>query len=424
MESSLRQEYCNNLRNYLNEPSEDNLYQAFLLSSSLVEKGAGPDEIIEIHSRALEDIITGKSAINFMNYTMQSFTFLLEVMITYGLIHKRYLETRDAQIIQLKANIETIEKLNNDLDYRASQAESISAIANILTVENNSIPQAVMEISAILNNNFPGCIFYYIKDDGQDNLTLVFKNRQEETLSLETLDTAKGLLQKGENKIITWENDRHVNIYLPINTKGINVILGLQYLSGAISPDANFCSLLRDLFQSFLEKISMIEQLRTHSIQDSLTGLYNHRFFMDFLFKQVKLGKRSGRIFSLILIDIDNFKDINDKYGHLAGDMMLKKVASVLKECARSADISCRYGGDEFVIILPDTTAEQTIQLANRISQEVRNVHSFDKNITISTGIAEYAGEDSPSDIIHRADQALYRAKQMGKNRIVNASAG
>ncbi|MEN6460605.1 MAG: diguanylate cyclase [Syntrophomonas sp.] len=424
MNSSLMQEYCSNLRTYLNEPSEDNLYKAFLFSSGMAESGVGPDEIVEIHSRALEEIIKGQSAITLMNYTMQSFTFLLEVMITYGLIHKKYLDTRDAQIIQLKANIETIEKLNDDLDYRANQAESITAIANILTSENESIPCAVMEISAILNNNFPGCIFYYIDDNYENNLSLVFRNRQEEILSLEILDTAKALLQSSEDKIITRENDRHINMYIPINTKGMNAILGLQYLSGSTCPDANFCSILRDLFQSFLQKISLIEQLRTHSIQDSLTGLYNHRFFMDALFRLLQMGKRSGRSFSLMLIDVDNFKAINDKFGHLTGDMILKKIASVLKECARSTDIICRYGGDEFVILLPDTMGEQTIQLANRISRGVRTVHSFDKGVTISSGISEYCEEDTPSDIIRRADQALYRAKQMGKNRVVNASAG
>lgn len=424
MGSSLVEQYYNNLRAYLNDPSEGNLYQASLFSSVMVENGIGPDEIVELHSRVLKDIINGQSALSLMNSTMQSFTFLLEIMITYGLIHKEYLDTRDAQIKQLKANIETIEKLNCDLDYRANQAESITAIANILTSENESIPQAIMEVSVILNNIFPDCIFYYIESNDGDDLSFVFKNRQEETLPLDILETAKALLQDSEQGVITQENDQQINIYIPIKTKRINVILGLQSSSGSTGSDANFYSILKDLFQSFLEKISLIEVLKTHSIQDSMTGLYNHRFFMDFLLRQVKLGKRSGRTFSLILIDVDNFKLINDKFGHLAGDTMLKNIAAVLKECARSTDIACRYGGDEFAIILPDTSEEQTVQLAQRISREVKTIHSFDKSVTISIGTAEYSGEDNPSDLIRRTDQALYRAKQMGKNRVVNISAG
>lgn len=424
MASSLIQEYCNNLRAYLNDPSEGNLYEASLFSTVMVENGIGPDEIVELHSRALKDIINGQSAVSLMNSTMQSFTFLLEIMINYGLIYKKYLDTRDAQINQLKANIETIEKLNCDLDYRANQAESITAIANILTSENENIPQAIMEISAILDDIFPGCIFFYIENDGPNNLSFVFKNRQEETLPRELLDTVKSLLQGDEQNIITRENEQYINIYIPIITNRINVILGLQYSSESTSSDGNFYSILRDLFQSFLEKISLIEELKTNSIQDSMTGLYNYRFFMDFLLRQVKLGKRSGRTFSLMLVDVDNFKVINDKFGHLAGDMVLKKIASVLNECARSTDITCRYGGDEFAIILPDTKEEQTVQLAHRISRAVRNIHSFDKSVTISIGTAEYSGEDNPSDLIRRTDKALYQAKHMGKNRVVSISAG
>lgn len=424
MGSSLMQEYCNNLKSYLNDPNESNLYQASLFSSGMVENGIGPDEIVELHSQALKDIINGQPAISLMNSTMQSFTFLLEIMINYGLIHKKYLDTRDAQINQLKANIETIERLNCDLDYRANQAESITAIANILTLENESIPHAMMDVSAILSSIFPGCIFYYIENIGPAELSIVFKNRQEETMPPEILDTAKALLQSGELGIIAQENDQHIDIYIPIQSKRINVMIGLQYLSGSINSDANFYSILMDLFQSFLEKISMIEELKEHSIRDGMTGLFNHRFFMDFLLRQVKLGKRSGRTFSLILIDVDNFKVINDKFGHLAGDMTLKNIASVLRECARSTDITCRYGGDEFAIILPDTTEEQTVQLAKRISRGVRNIHLFDRSLTISIGTAEYSGEDSPSDLIRRTDKALYQAKQMGKNRIVNFSAG
>jgi diguanylate cyclase (GGDEF)-like protein len=386
----------------------------------MVENGIGPDEIVELHSRALQDIINGQPAISLMNYTMQSFTFLLEIMITYGLIYKSYLDTRDAQINQLKANIETIEKLNYDLDYRAHQAETITSIGNILTLENESVPQAIMEVSAILNNIFPGCIFYYIDDEQDKNIPLVFKNRQAETLPLEILDTARALLQGCEQGVITCENDHYINIYMPIKTQIINVVLGLRYSSGLNSADANLHSIVKDLFQSFLEKISLIEKFKTHSIQDSMTGLYNHRFFMDYLHRQIKLGERSGQTFSLMMIDVDNFKIVNDKFGHLAGDMVLKKIASVLKECARSTDIICRYGGDEFAVILPDTTEEQTVQLAQRISLAVKAIHSFDKAVTLSIGTAEYSGEDNPSDLIRRTDQALYKAKQLGKNRVVN----
>ncbi len=424
MDSSLMQEYCDNLRSYLYDPSEDNLYQAFLFSSGMVENGIGPDEIVEIHSRALEDIIKGQSAMTLMNYTMQSFTFLLEVMITYGLIHKKYLDTRDAQIAQLKANIETIEKLNSDLNYRAHQAESITAIANILTAENENIPHAVMEIAAIFDDILPGCMFYYIEDNEENTFSLVFRNRQAETLSSELWDKYRALRQGCQQEIITEQNETYSNIYIPINTKRLNVMLGLQYSSELTSLENSFLAIFKDLFQSFLEKIDLIEKLRTHSIQDGMTGLYNHRFFMDFLLRQIKLGQRSGRTFSLILIDVDNFKAINDKYGHLSGDMMLKKIAAVLKECARTTDIVCRYGGDEFALILPDTGEEQAMQLAKRISRGVRSIHWLDKSVTISIGISEYSGEDSTSEIIRRTDQALYRAKQMGKNRVVNTSVG
>jgi diguanylate cyclase (GGDEF)-like protein len=307
--------------------------------------------------------------------------------------------------------------LNSDLNYRAHQAESITAIANILTAENENIPHAVMEIAAIFDDILPGCMFYYIEDNEENTFSLVFRNRQAETLSSELWDKYRALRQGCQQEIITEQNETYSNIYIPINTKRLNVMLGLQYSSELTSLENSFLAIFKDLFQSFLEKIDLIEKLRTHSIQDGMTGLYNHRFFMDFLLRQIKLGQRSGRTFSLILIDVDNFKAINDKYGHLSGDMMLKKIAAVLKECARTTDIVCRYGGDEFALILPDTGEEQAMQLAKRISRGVRSIHWLDKSVTISIGISEYSGEDSTSEIIRRTDQALYRAKQMGKNR-------
>jgi diguanylate cyclase (GGDEF)-like protein len=169
-------------------------------------------------------------------------------------------------------------------------------------------------------------------------------------------------------------------------------------------------------------------ELHEISITDSLTGLYNRKHLMETLDKEVSRSQRHSRSFSLLVIDIDHFKKYNDTYGHLAGDEVLSKLASVFKESIRSSDYAARYGGEEFIIMLPEIGPDQGVEAAERIRHKVaEEIFSGDGEsikVTISVGVACYPknGEDAES-VIRNADAALYEAKELGRNRVILAGA-
>lgn len=166
--------------------------------------------------------------------------------------------------------------------------------------------------------------------------------------------------------------------------------------------------------------------LRELSIKDGLTGLYNYRFFREILNEQYNLAKRFRFPLSCIMIDIDFFKAVNDTYGHQIGDIILSQLADILKKNVRDADKTVRYGGEEFVIILPYTNSEDAYIKAERLRQLVSD-YSFTVGktrlgITISLGIATYPDNKKirrPEQIVSYADKALYQAKQRGRNQTV-----
>jgi diguanylate cyclase (GGDEF)-like protein len=158
---------------------------------------------------------------------------------------------------------------------------------------------------------------------------------------------------------------------------------------------------------------------------DGLTGLYNHRYFQENLSNELLRSQRFDYPVSLLMIDIDHFKDYNDKYSHPQGDMVLKEIARIIKETVRAYDISARYGGEEFAIILPYASQDQALLVAERIRKNVwahifQGKDAHDKlQMTVSTGLATYPNNaKTKADLIDRADQALYLAKSEGRNRV------
>ena len=159
------------------------------------------------------------------------------------------------------------------------------------------------------------------------------------------------------------------------------------------------------------------EKLRLErlSVTDSLTGLFNQRHFQETLKNEIERASRYGHKLSLVLIDVDSFKSTNDTQGHIQGDHVLKAVAQVLKKNVRNVDIVCRYGGDEFAILLPETTLSRARDVAERIRLDCVQQTS---NITLSLGVADLNSQRAePRLLIEAADKALYQAKRNGKNQ-------
>ncbi|MBP1726271.1 MAG: hypothetical protein H6Q51_1569 [Deltaproteobacteria bacterium] len=168
-------------------------------------------------------------------------------------------------------------------------------------------------------------------------------------------------------------------------------------------------------------------ELHELSITDSLTGLYNRKHLMEVLTKEVARAERYQRPLAVLMIDVDHFKLYNDTCGHLAGDEVLRNIAAIFRGCLRESDCVGRYGGEEFLIILPETVADDARRIADRIrsrlAEENFPADSKPVNITISGGIAIFPGNGrSPESLLRSADAALYQAKNHGRNQVVSAA--
>jgi diguanylate cyclase (GGDEF)-like protein len=203
--------------------------------------------------------------------------------------------------------------------------------------------------------------------------------------------------------------------------------LAVFWRGGEYEPSEDDIALLEDLASSAgpsLENARRFREARQLADLDALTNLHNRRYFHETLARECSRAHRYDRRLALVLFDIDDFKAINDRIGHLAGDSVLAAVAERVHSVVRSADVACRVGGDEFGVILPESTLNDAEQLYRRVQFAVaaRPIGPFDR-LHLSAGIAELRREDNAEALFQRADEALYRAKETGKGRVVAADA-
>lgn len=217
-----------------------------------------------------------------------------------------------------------------------------------------------------------------------------------------------------------------LSLPIKVANKVIGIISLEQFRKKAFSKeDVRLFTLVRDHLIVILENSLLYEKVEKLSITDGLTKLAVHRHFQESLIKEIRNAEKGNYPVSLFMIDIDYFKEYNDRYGHPTGDIVLQKVAQILQDNARSTDIVARYGGEEFGIILPRTDKNGAIVLGERITKAVENYkfpeedNSRGKKITVSIGLATYP-EDvlTSAALIEEADKALYQAKKNGKNQI------
>lgn len=162
------------------------------------------------------------------------------------------------------------------------------------------------------------------------------------------------------------------------------------------------------------------ENLNKIATTDYLTGICNRRSFISILHENIKEIEHNNKTLSLILLDIDNFKKINDNYGHDVGDIVLIKISNIIKNSVRSLDIFARYGGEEFVILLPDTQLENAEKIANKLCKLIENdTHMPIDRVTASFGVTQYINNNGLDDFLKNADKAMYEAKRGGKNQVV-----
>jgi len=214
--------------------------------------------------------------------------------------------------------------------------------------------------------------------------------------------------------------------YVKLKREVKNVVTAINSI-GSLKPDMVKLRELSfkqgeigDVFKSVL---SAAESVVYNVSRDPLTGAYNRKFFFDKLKDELERSKRYRRPMSLVLFDIDNFKKINDKYGHPFGDKVLKEVSSLVMSKGRSTDYFARVGGEEFAIILPETDIRGAEKVCERLRKAIEELKfkadGEDVNVTVSFGVAQAKDTDTVDSLYERADRALYMAKRSGKNRVV-----
>ena len=174
-----------------------------------------------------------------------------------------------------------------------------------------------------------------------------------------------------------------------------------------------------------LEKLHKKLEVANHELQnlsfkDSLTGLYNRRYFCRYIGDELKSLRRTPQPNCLMLLDIDLFKQVNDNFGHAVGDDVLMEITKVFTSIIREADIAARWGGEEFIFFLPDTTLSNAEVLAKRLVETIRQYQfATVGQLTVSIGLAEYQENETFEDWFERTDSALYQAKSLGRDRFV-----
>ena len=211
--------------------------------------------------------------------------------------------------------------------------------------------------------------------------------------------------------------------------------MGVLYLSAPVGQGAarlgeekqRLAQTVAEQFGLTLANLKLREALRNQSIRDPLTGLFNRRYMEETLERELRRAARSDHSVGVIMLDLDHFKSFNDTFGHEAGDVLLRAVGELLRSKVRGEDVACRYGGEEFVLILPEMSGETIVRRAEELREALKRLHVSHRNqslggITLSAGVAVFPKHgDNGESLVRVADEALYDAKAGGRDRVILA---
>lgn len=346
--------------------------------------------------------------------------FYWVIAIAGGLLADKYLEEEKAlqktsQSLNDKLSIlNLLFDISHSLLFELELAHRKQAFAEVLKKVFHLSSFAVF----FLNNSDRKTFFRFSYNPNKINFSLVLKALKEKETFLE--------FQKKYSQRKPFYQDSLTFFPLMVKEDTTAYLVCLKADLNKLSKDemeslALFASLAGISFHNAL----LHQQIKESSITDDLTGLYNHRLLKTQLERELKLAQRYGKFFSVILLDLDNFKDYNDNFGHLEGDEALRKIGDILKKNTRTSDFPSRYGGDEFAVICPNTTLEEAVFVASKLQETVSNFHfrgaGKDKHfkITMSAGVSVFPTHaNNIKDLLRAADNALFKAKAKGGNKL------
>jgi diguanylate cyclase (GGDEF)-like protein len=339
----------------------------------------------------------------------------------------------------------------NELERRNFEINILSEISDLLqaSLDLQEAYTVLQQVVPALFPNLSGGVFIY---HASKNLLDIVSSWGETPLKSDPFFTPKlcwglrrghsHLFSSDENGVIcphihrdvfednSEDNPEFVSLCIPMMAHGES--LGTLYLYSSRIRDLtrtqqNLAAAVAEHIALGLANLRLRETLENQSIKDSLTGLHNRRFLEEYLAKEFHQAERRKQKIGIIMIDFDHFKKFNDTFGHDAGDMVLKKISDYLRSSIRKSDVACRYGGEELVIVMPESSVEETQMRAERLREGVKNL-SFSNTqydidgVTISLGVSGFPDHGSTSEeLLMAADKALYEAKAQGRDRVVVA---
>lgn len=343
----------------------------------------------------------------------------LHIIITSDNLTK-FLELSEYLISLKIQNLILTDKMNKNIAFHSSM-KNIAKIIETQYETNYIIPIIGEMIDKFVAEHL---VYIFLKEEN-DSINLIWPNSCNDTKILELVKAVEA-----NSEFFTTE-DKKIGVFpMSAENKLIGCIVTKSMDSCLHEKETEYIEQLANQAATTINRANVYAEILKHATLDALTGFYNRRQLEERTKQEVSSSKRTKKPLCAIMTDIDYFKNFNDNYGHAVGDYVLKTVAKVIKLQLRDYDIAGRYGGEEFVILLPFTKIEEAEMVANRLREAVEttkldiskinsDITENHVGVTISLGVSELKNNNTPENLIQNADKALYEAKRTGRNKVI-----